>query len=1108
VATATILLLPSIAMVVAWTGSMTGGAAPPPFGAGDWTVTGSETARDGALILDGNLSIENGASLTLVNFSLQILCREGSSHWIRVKSGGTFNVLSGSVVGSFDSSYRAWARHGFTIDAGAAVVLRDSTFLAAGVLEFWDADSLRGGVLAYSDMTVRNCTFAGSRTAITVFSSDVEFEDCTFRQNDWAGAVAWGSNVDFVNCSFEQNYIGAIPYRSVCGFTNCTFTDNFDGAVPDSSTCGFSGCLFIRNAVSGLYCNPQMGINTPPYESTIYMDDCVFDHNRVGVSAYWSWADAGGNIFPLWHNMYMTNCEFRDNPNGGMLWPRSEPDLDRVQSPCTWNVTSRARVVNNTVNFNGGIGIENGGEMTITRSEFSLDPGQPGWNAIEVKTGGALRIRDNSTFKSARANFNYLLACRPDSVLELNCSGLRDCGRQGAEISAAGPHMQTSRLELVRSAIWACPFALYLNSSKGARIESAKLAGTAGSLYMSGSSATVSNSSIGCATLDRGSLLWSINSSLDIARLDILDGMSAAVQGWHLDIQAIWEDGRTAAGAAVVVRDRDGVEAFNGSCGPDGALAELALWEATYTANGTAVHTPHAIECSLGPVQNATSVDMTRSRSIAVTLRDSTAPVISVIGPAAGSHLASGTVLAFGTAQDDMALARVELSVDSGQWTTVFSPATGDSAPAGWNLTLELEDGFHTLEARATDASGNPNSTLVSFFVDTVAPNVFITSPVPGYLTNLSELAVGGLSETGASVTVNGIVARTSGSSFSAVIRLSEGQNEIVAVAVDAAGNSNQSSITVTLDTVPPKMSVRYDPPDMYTNRPQLNISGEMQNGSSVTVNGRWVVLPGLASSFATILLLRPGPNPVTVVVTDRAGNYNMSRVTVVYDTTPPAVEFVHPPDGFLTRDASLTLMLLVEGGALLAINGRPYQAEPSNGTPGGKVPFNLAVALTEGANTISVRAQDAAGNVLSLSRRVVLDTVAPSLAISSPPDGFNTSNDSVFVVGVAEPGSTVIVQGAQVQVGISGDFGAEVRLGAGGNRIAVQAQDAAGNQNELSLNVTRTAGKYGESVVIDSGPDRLFWGFVAVAAVAMAAEGALVMRIIDRRRAGAGRSG
>ena len=39
--------------------------AQPPFGVGDWVVTGNEALVDSGVILDGNLTVESGGSLTL-----------------------------------------------------------------------------------------------------------------------------------------------------------------------------------------------------------------------------------------------------------------------------------------------------------------------------------------------------------------------------------------------------------------------------------------------------------------------------------------------------------------------------------------------------------------------------------------------------------------------------------------------------------------------------------------------------------------------------------------------------------------------------------------------------------------------------------------------------------------------------------------------------------------------------------------------------------------------------------------------------------------------------------------------------------------------------------
>lgn len=1076
--------------------------APPPFGIGDWVVTGTETMKDGALLLDGNLTIESGGSLTLVNSTIQMLCRQGSVHDIRVRSGGELKVLSNSVIGAFDPTFWGYTYPGFWIDAGARASFENSSFLSVGIKEYWIDDSEMGGIFIRSPMTVRNCTFNGSRTAVTVFNSDAVFEHCSFEGSEWAGVVSYQSNTVFRNCTFARDYAGAVPYRSNTLFENCSFHDNFLGVIPDSTTCELRNCNFSRNSYVGLYCNPQMGINIPPYASSVTVKDCHFIANRIGIGALWSWADAGGAVFPLWHDIFMTNCEFRDSVTAGMLWPRSEPDLTREQSPCTWTMTARGEVRNDTIDFNGKIAVEQGGELALDHAKFSLDPGFAGWNGIEVK--GALTVRD-STVLSTNASAPYYLACRPSSRFQMAGSTLRRCGWELQLLEHAGPFIETDALNISGSWINDCPVALVLHSSGGGRVERSRLDGRALGIWMNMSDARISNSSMGCASLEGGSVLECVNTSFPAAELTFYDLASRVEMGWYLDLAVAWDDGRPVAGANVTVNDTDGAGVFNGTAGGDGRLPLMTLWEATYSLNGSVDHTPHAIDCWRGPVRNTTGVEMLSSKSLVVTLSDRQAPNITVASPLAGAYLNSTEVQVIGTASDGMALQRVSVSVDSGEWQPVFDAGGCETANAAWNTTLRLGDGLHSLEAQAQDSSGNIASAIVSFSVDTVPPDIFITSPSPDHLTNLSEQAVGGLVEAGAEVLVNGIRARTTGGSFTAVIRLAEGDNTVTAVATDAAGNTNSSFITVRLDTLPPALAVVYDPPGDYVNRPQLNLSGDMENGSSISVNGRRVVLPGLASSFRTLVFLDNGANIITVVAVDPAGNSNISRRTVVLDTDPPYLEILYPPDGLLTPVSVLPMQLVAEGGSKLAIGDRTMDIP---GATGARTAFNLTMDLLEGPNDMVLRARDAAGNTFVASRHVVLDTIAPALAISSPLNGSRTSNDSIYVVGQAEPGASVTVQGEPVMVGYSGSFSAEVRLGVGVNRILVHAQDAAGNHRELNLTVTKVPGKAGEPVVVESRLDWAFAAFLVIAAAAVVAEGAWMRRYLERRRKGGGRTG
>lgn len=103
---------------------------------------------------------------------------------------------------------------------------------------------------------------------------------------------------------------------------------------------------------------------------------------------------------------------------------------------------------------------------------------------------------------------------------------------------------------------------------------------------------------------------------------------------------------------------------------------------------------------------------------------DTTAPAVSVTAPAAGSAV-SGTVSVSGSAADSgSSVARVEVRVDSGPWTS----ASGTTSWTWSWATSGLLDGTHILTARATDAAGNTATTPRSFTVSNASTGAW-TSP-------------------------------------------------------------------------------------------------------------------------------------------------------------------------------------------------------------------------------------------------------------------------------------------------------------------------------------------------------------------------------------------
>jgi len=86
---------------------------------------------------------------------------------------------------------------------------------------------------------------------------------------------------------------------------------------------------------------------------------------------------------------------------------------------------------------------------------------------------------------------------------------------------------------------------------------------------------------------------------------------------------------------------------------------------------------------------------------------DTINPTIAITSPADSAILTSTSVTVSGTASDDVALSKVELSRDGTNW----SPAFGTTP---WSGTLTIIEGDNTIYARATDTSGNSKTVSVT----------------------------------------------------------------------------------------------------------------------------------------------------------------------------------------------------------------------------------------------------------------------------------------------------------------------------------------------------------------------------------------------------------
>lgn len=129
---------------------------------------------------------------------------------------------------------------------------------------------------------------------------------------------------------------------------------------------------------------------------------------------------------------------------------------------------------------------------------------------------------------------------------------------------------------------------------------------------------------------------------------------------------------------------------------------------------------------------------------------------------------------------------------------------------------------------------------------------------------------------------INGeVVEIQSDGQFAEVLMFNEGQNVFYLVATDMAGNSVSTYKNLTKDTAPPSLIV--DDVPGFTDASEVTITGSVEAGAALTVNGKFVSTAG--GTFEEKIALQPGPNVIIVEASDSAENVRSLQVVVVRET-------------------------------------------------------------------------------------------------------------------------------------------------------------------------------------------------------------------------------
>ncbi|EHP9257733.1 non-fimbrial adhesin SiiE [Salmonella enterica subsp. enterica serovar Infantis] len=410
-----------------------------------------------------------------------------------------------------------------------------------------------------------------------------------------------------------------------------------------------------------------------------------------------------------------------------------------------------------------------------------------------------------------------------------------------------------------------------------------------------------------------------------------------------------------------------------------------------------------------------------------------------------------------------------------------------------------LTDGTYNLEAEAKTADGSGSAKLVITIDSVTDKPTFELSPESSVsshkgLTPTLTPSIVGTAEENAKVDIyvdNKLVASVDvdkDGNWSYEFKdneLSEGENSIKVVAVDKAGNKNETTDSIITDTIAPeKPTIELDDSsdsgiknDSITNSTLPTFIGVAEPGSTVSIYlglkhlGEVIVAKDGTWSYTLTTPLKDGEYNITATATDIAGHTSATaNLPFTIDTRISyfSAEIETTDDSGIvgdnvTNNTRPTFTGKTEPNAIISvINSETGEEVIFKANDKGEWTFNFTSDSVEGVNNLTFTVEDVAGNKKDFSFSYVIDTVAPVPPTVSLedfvvlPNGIILSgNDLPALVGTAEPKSTILLMRDgklydSIEVDSNGTWNYQFsnKFLQGAYDIEIISQDAAGNKS------------------------------------------------------------
>ena len=309
-------------------------------------------------------------------------------------------------------------------------------------------------------------------------------------------------------------------------------------------------------------------------------------------------------------------------------------------------------------------------------------------------------------------------------------------------------------------------------------------------------------------------------------------------------------------------------------------------------------------------------------------------------------------------------------------------------------VDLDLGEGTHEIKVVVVDFAENTNSSKIIVYVDKTSPSIEISEPqndswLSSTTVNVSWTANDNMGINKYQIYVNNQLYDETTNTW-IIVQLDDDDYNITVRAIDNAGNINEDTIMVHIDTHPPSIQITQPQNDTYVASTSIVVKWTANDDRGLKAFEIYLdeeLYASVVGYQITIEELTEGQHIIKVIAFDYASNTNDSIVEITVDLTPPNIYITAPKNNSWQSTKSIT----ITWNAFDTYGINKYEIYVDSAYVDTCYDNSYSLTLEEGTHEIKVIAYDKAGNTNASIVIINIDITPPRIVLKSP------TNDSWF---------------------------------------------------------------------------------------------------------------